>query len=113
MNRDNVRVIWTPADAVDTAQQFALELANAERGQAIQTAVRGVKPGSMRPASTAHDASRLSAEVVAAPRTAPRLRLVTASRERKAKLYDGAAVALLLILCGMLGVVAVLSAVPR
>ena len=109
----NVRVIWQPQDAIDTAQQFALEIANAERGQSIQTAVRGVKPGSMRPASTAHDASRLSAEVVAAPRTAPRLRLVTASRERRARLHDGVAVALLLTLCAALGVLAVLASVPR
>lgn len=109
----NVRPIWTPQDAVDTAQQFALEIANAERGQSIQAAVRGVKPGSMCPASTAHDASRLSAEVVAAPRTAPRLRLVTASRERRARLYDGLAVALLLILCAAIGCVVVLASVPR
>ena len=109
----NVRPIWTPADAVDTAQQFALEIANAERGQSIQAAVRGVKPGSMRPASTAHDASRLSAEVVAAPRTAPRLRLVTASRERRARLHDGLAVALLLTLCAAIGCVVVLASVPR
>ena len=110
----NVRPIWTPQDAVDTAQQFHLELANAERGQSIQTAVRGVKPGSMRPASTAHDAfSDSRAEVVAAPRTAPRLRLVTASRERRARLHDGLAVALLLILCAAIGCVVVLASVPR
>ena len=110
----NIRPIWTPADAVDTAQQFALELANAERGDSIhQTAVRGVKPGSMRPVSAAHDANPFWAEVVAAPRTAPLLRLVTPGRERRGRLHDGLAVALLLILCAALGVVAVLATVPR
>ena len=50
---------------------------------------------------------------IAAPRTAPRLRLVTASRERRARLHDGVAVALLLTLCAALGVVVVLASVPR
>ena len=110
----NVYPIWTPADAVDTAQQFALELANAERGESLhQTAVRGVNPGSMRSASAAHDANPFWAEAVAAPRTAPRLRLVTPGRERRGRLHDGLAVALLLILCAALGCLALLASVPR
>lgn len=32
MSRPVVRQIWSPQDAVDTAQQFAMELHNAERG---------------------------------------------------------------------------------
>lgn len=32
MSRPVVRQIWSPQDAVDTAQAFALELHNAERG---------------------------------------------------------------------------------
>lgn len=109
----NVRPIWTPQDAVDTAHQFHLEIANAERGQSIQTAVRGVKPGYMRPASAAHDGAPFYAEAVAAPRTVPRLRLVTPSRERRARVYDGLAVALLLTLCAAIGCIVVLASVPR
>ena len=110
-NPTNLIPIWTARDSIDTAQAFALEIANAERGH--QTAVRGVKPGSMRPASTAHEATPFRAEAVAAPRTAPRLRLVTTSRERRARLHDGLAVALLLILSAAIGVVVVLASVPR
>jgi uncharacterized membrane protein len=33
---NNVVPIWTPADAVDTARVFALELDNAERGTAVE-----------------------------------------------------------------------------
>ncbi len=105
----NVVPIWTRSD-FDQAVRDAQALVAAGHSE---TAVRGVNPGTMRPASTAHDASRLSAEVVAAPRTAPRLRLVAASRERRARLYDGLAVALLLILSALIGVVVVLASVPR
>lgn len=31
----NVRPIWTPQDSIDVANQFALELDNAERGRAV------------------------------------------------------------------------------
>ena len=107
---DNIRPIWTRSD-FDQAVRDAQALVAAGHSE---TAVRGVKPGSMLPASAAHDAfSDSRAEVVAAPRTAPRLRLVTASRERRARLHDGLAVGLLLILCAALGVVAVLASVPR
>lgn len=77
----NVHPIWEPRDAVDTAEQFALELANAERGVAVE-----------------HHESPW---------------WITASRERKARLYDAAAVALLLVVSAGLGVVLVLACVPR
>lgn len=109
MNRPNVVPIWTRSD-FDQAVRDAQAVVAA--GQS-ETAVRGVNPGSMRPASTAHEATPFRAEAVAAPRTAPRLRLVTASRERRARLYDGLAVAMLLILSAAIGVVVVLASVPR
>ena len=34
---DNIRAIWTPRDAVDTARQFHLEVDNAERGSRLLT----------------------------------------------------------------------------
>ena len=37
---DNMRAIWTPRDAIDTAQQFHLELDNAERGSWLMTSGR-------------------------------------------------------------------------
>ncbi len=34
---DNIRAIWTPRDAIDTAKQFHLELDNAERGSRLMS----------------------------------------------------------------------------
>ena len=73
---DNVRAIWTPRDAVDTAKQFHLELDNAERGRAPS-------------------------------------RLFTQSRERRARIMDGLAVALLMALMGALGCAVLLMAAPK
>ena len=73
---DNIRAIWTPRDAVDTAKQFHLELDNAERGRAPS-------------------------------------RLFTQSRERRARIMDGLAVALLMALMGALGCAVLLMAAPK
>jgi hypothetical protein len=78
---DNVLPIWTPRDSVDTAQAFALELDNAERG------VQDYLP--------------------------PVVLFTARSRERKARLYDRLAVALLLLLCAALGVIGFTLAVPH
>ena len=64
--------VWTPQDAVDTAQAFHAELAHAERG----------RPGKPR-----------------------RSRLFGRSRFRRAKVYDGLAVGLLITLMAALGTV--------
>ncbi len=77
----NVIPIWTPRDSVDTAQAFAAELADAERGRAE---------------------SRWTAK------------LFGRSRFRRARIYDGLAVALLLMLTSALGVIVYsLSEMPR
>ena len=73
---DNIRAIWTPRDAVDTAKMFHLELDNAERGRAPS-------------------------------------RLFTQSRERRARIMDGLAVALLMALMGALGCAVLLMAAPK
>jgi hypothetical protein len=44
---DNVLPIWTPKDSVDTAQQFHLELDNAERGTWLVSHSRRRKAGWM------------------------------------------------------------------
>ncbi len=70
---DNIRAIWTPRDAIDTAKQFHLELDNAERGS----------------------------------------RLMSQSRERKAKVMDALAVILLFLLMGALGAATLLLVAPK
>lgn len=81
----NLVPIWSPLDAVDTAEAFAREIANAERGVVVE----------------------------AGRHRTPRLNLVTAGRERKARFMDGLAVTLLLALSTALGVIAYFAAVPR
>jgi hypothetical protein len=73
----NVYPIWKLQDSVDTAEQFHLELDNAERGLHIDHSW-----------------------------------FLSKSRERKSRIMDGLAVALLLALAGALGVIAVLAAAP-
>lgn len=68
--------IWTPQDSIATAQAFAAELANAERGVAVTV-----------------------------PKVVSKSRLFSVSRERTARLYDGLAVALLLVVMAALGVI--------
>ncbi len=81
---DNVLPIWTPRprDSVDTAQAFALEVDNAGR----RTPAEDFLP--------------------------PAVLFTGRSRERKARLYDRLAVALLLMLCAALGCIAVILATP-
>ncbi len=71
-----VAPFWTPSDALDTAQAFHAELAQAERGVAVGY-----------------------------PKVAAKSRLFIRSRYRRARIYDGLAVALLLALMAALGVV--------
>ena len=91
----NVYPIWTRRDAVDTAQAFAAELDNAERG---------VCPSS-------HGDEPVATAVIGEGQT-PRLgrtrwtaKLFGHSRFRRAKVYDGLAVALLMAIMACLGVV--------
>ena len=79
--------IWTPMDAVDTAEAFHREIANAERGTVIVEAGR-------------HRSPRLNF-------------LLARSRERKARAMDALAVSLILTLSAALGAIAYFSAVPR
>jgi hypothetical protein len=78
----NIIPIWTRRDAVDTAQQFHAELANAERGSFTDIA---------EPAMS--DKGHLSAK------------LFGRSRFRRAKVYDGLAVGLFLVFMFFFGIV--------
>ena len=71
---DNLRPIWTPQDAIDTAQAFHAEIENAERGITVN------KPRWTR-------------------------KLFGRSRFRRAAIYDGLAVTLLVALMAALGTV--------
>ena len=73
---NNIRVLWTPQDSIDTARQFHLELDNAERG--YRGDVEIADRARMRQAFD------------------PQGWLFTQSRERKARIMDGLAVALLM-----------------
>lgn len=73
-------IAW-PADAIETAQQFAAELDNAERG----------RPDKPRWTS----------------------KLFGRSRFRRAKIYDGLAVALLIALAAVMGCILVLASAPH
>ena len=89
----NLIPIWTPQDAVDTAEAFAAEIANAERGVVLE----------------------------AGPYRAPRLALVpqrssfllSRSRERRARAMDFMAVSLLMALMACFGVIVYILAVTR
>ena len=88
---NNIRVLWTPQDSIDTARQFHLELDNAERGNDVEIADRA----RMRQAFD------------------PQGWLFTQSRERRARIMDGLAVALLMALMGALGCAVLLMAAPK
>ena len=86
---DNIRAIWTPRDAVDTAAQFHLEVDNAERG--VEIADRAELRQAFDPQGW----------------------LMSQGRERKARIMDGLAVALLMALMGALGCAVLLMAAPK
>lgn len=99
--------IWTRQDAVDTAQQFHLELANAERGRHSHC-VRCDK---------SHLVVRIGADGVCRTcrretGTVGRL-LFSVSRERRARLMDAAAVALLMVLMAAVGCLVLIWATPQ
>lgn len=82
----NIIEIWTPSDAVDTAEAFHREVANTERGVVVEEGRHRV----------------------------PQLNLLlTSSRERKARAMDALAVSLLLALMAALGAFVYFSAVQR
>ena len=88
---DNIRAIWTPRDPVDTAKEFHLEVDNAERGDDVEIADRA----EMRQAFD------------------PQGWLMSQGRERRARIMDGLAVALLFLLMGALGCAVFLMAAPK
>lgn len=82
----NLVPIWSPLDAVDTAEAFNREIANAERGVVVEEGRHRV----------------------------PQLNLLlTSSRERKARAMDALAVSLLMALMAALGAFVYFTAVPR
>ena len=87
---NNVTRIRTPRDALDTAAEFHLEVDNAERGD-VEIADRG----QMRQAFD------------------PQGWLMSQGRERRARIMDGFAVALLMALMGALGCAVLLMAAPK
>ena len=92
----SVRPIWTPADAVDTAQAFAAELANAERGSVVQLAGH--------PPLTSGVMGDAGSNPVR-PTRRWTAKLFGRSRFRRAAILDGLAVGLLMTIMGALGVV--------
>ena len=86
---DRVTRIRTPRDPVDTAKEFHLEVDNAERGVEI------ADPQKMRQAFD------------------PQGWLMSQGRERRARIMDGLAVALLMALMGALGCAVLLMAAPK
>jgi hypothetical protein len=86
---DNIRAIWTPRDAVDTAAQFHLEVDNAERG--VEIADRAELRQAFDPQGW----------------------LMSQGRERRARIMDALAVALLMALMGALGCAVLLMAAPK
>ena len=88
---NNIRVLWTSTDSIDTARQFHLELDNAERGNDVEIADRA----KMRQAFD------------------PQGWLMSQGRERRARIMDGLAVALLMALMGALGCAVLLMAAPK
>ena len=84
----NIIPIWTPQDSIDTARQFHLEMDNARDGVEIADPVK------MR---AAFDPEWM----------------FTQSRERRARLMDALAVALLFLLMGALGAATLLLMAPK
>lgn len=93
---NNIRVLWTPQDSIDTARQFHLEMDNAERGARDDAPIA--------------DPQRMREAFDPQPR---RSWLLAQGRERKAKLMDALAVLLLFLLMGALGAAALLMVAPK
>ena len=87
----NISRLRTPRDPVATAAEFHLEVDNAERGDDVEIADRG----QMRQAFD------------------PQGWLMSQGRERRARIMDGLAVALLMALMGALGCAVLLMAAPK
>lgn len=95
-----MRQIWSPQDSIDTAQAFALELHNAERGARYcvrcdksQLVVHVDSDGVCRNCKRRSRVERF---------------LFSRSRFRRARIMDGLAVSLLLILMAAFGCIAVM-----
>jgi len=89
---NNIRPIWTPQDAVDTAQQFHLELHNAERGEWTSTNVELQRQSS----------TRLGNGLI-----------FRRSRFRRAKIMDGLAVALFMVFMLVFGALMAIGYAPH
>ena len=87
----NISRLRTPRDPVATATEFHLEVDNAERGYDVEIADRA----KMRQAFD------------------PQGWLMSQGRERRARIMDGLAVALLMALMGALGCAVLLMAAPK
>lgn len=79
-----LETVFTPQDSIATAQAFAAELANAERGIAVTS-----------------------------PKVPSKSRLFSVSRERKARWMDRIAVTLLMLLMAALGCIVLLASAPH
>ena len=84
----SVTPIWTPADSVATAQAFAAELANAERGTKVER--------------QSQSSTKLGEKLT-----------FSRSRERRARRMDAVAVALLMALAAAFGVILMLLSAPQ
>lgn len=101
MSRPVVRQIWSPQDAVDTAQAFALELHNAERGHRhcvrcdkSQLVVRIDTDGVCRRCKRRARAERF---------------LFSRSRFRRARIMDTLAVSLFMVFMSVVGCLVLLA----
>ena len=83
----SMRPIWTPNDAILTAQDFHADIANAERGELVEPERQ----------SSTNLGNRLT---------------FSQSRFRRAKILDGIAVALLMALMAAIGCIVVLASAP-
>jgi len=90
---DNITLLWTPRDSIDTASQFHLEMDNAERG--VRDDVEIADPVQMRQAFD------------------PQGWLMSQSRFRKAKVYDFLAVLLMLATMAALGCAVFFLSTPQ
>ena len=91
--RDNITLLWTPQDSIDTARQFHLEMDNAERGACEDVEI--ADPVKLRQAFD------------------PQGWLMSQSRFRKAKVYDFLAVLLMLATMAALGCAVFFLSTPQ